>query len=105
VAAWPEISQRRTEGGNVKAVLVQPVAVQEKNPIFRVRLWAPPAKGGYAWLVDDWELTEATVDDVPASVTRQSGRTASTVGADIQIQTGRVSTLDTKGKAPFGINC
>jgi hypothetical protein len=70
VAAWPEISQRRTEGGNVKAVLVQPVAVQEKNPIFRVRLWAPPAKGGYAWLVDDWELTEATVDDVPASVTR-----------------------------------
>lgn len=49
----------------MKAVLVPPASVQE-GPVFRVRLWAPPQEEGNAWLVDDWELTEADLDEVIA---------------------------------------
>ena len=47
----------------LKAEFVQPVTVQEA-PVFRVRLWMPPAKDGFAWLVDDWELTGGDLDEV-----------------------------------------
>jgi hypothetical protein len=46
----------------MKAEFVQPVAVQE-DPIFRVRLWSPPAEDGFSWLVDDWELTECDLSE------------------------------------------
>lgn len=42
---------------------VQPVAVQD-DPTFRVRLWTPPIRNGFAWAVDDWELTECDLDEV-----------------------------------------
>lgn len=41
--------------------LVQPVAIQE-GAIFRVRLWVPPSADGFAWHVDDWELTNGDLD-------------------------------------------
>lgn len=47
----------------MKVEFVQPVAVQD-DPIFRVRLWTPPARDGFAWSVDDWELTECDLDEV-----------------------------------------
>lgn len=59
-------SRSDSEGDeDLKAVFVQPVTVQE-GPVFRVRLWAPPAEHGKGWLVDDWELTEGDLDEVIA---------------------------------------
>lgn len=51
------------EGEQLEAEFVQPVGVQEA-PVFRVRLWEPPAEDGFAWLVDDWELTGGDLDEV-----------------------------------------
>ena len=56
----------------MKAEYVQPVAVQD-NPIFRVRLWTPPARNGFAWNVDDWELTECDLDEVLDWARQHSG--------------------------------
>ncbi|QHC55066.1 hypothetical protein [Rathayibacter tanaceti] len=47
----------------MEAEFVQPVAVQEA-PVFRVRLWMPPVEDGFAWLVDDGELTRGDLDEV-----------------------------------------
>lgn len=56
----------------MKAEFVQPAGVQE-NPVFRVRLWTPPAEDGFAWFVDDWELTECDLPEVLDWAKQRSG--------------------------------
>jgi hypothetical protein len=56
----------------MKAELARPVAVQEE-PIFHVRLWTPPVEEGFAWFVDEWELTECDVIEALEWAKQQSG--------------------------------
>lgn len=44
------------------------------SPIYRVRLWSPPPAVNFAWLVDEWDVTDAgDVTDVIAWATSKAG--------------------------------
>lgn len=50
------------------------VAVDDSTAIYRVRVWAPPARANGAWTVDDWELRNALdVHEVLAWADQKAG--------------------------------
>lgn len=49
------------------------VGCSDSAPVYRVRLWFPPPSVDFAWLVDEWEVTDAgQVTEVIAWATSQA---------------------------------